>query len=93
MVVTIAALDTIVAIAAGLAIFPVVFAYGSELTVEAGPSLMFETVPLVFGNIPFGSIFGTLFFCASEFCSNNIGNFIDGAWTRILGRGVQCQTL
>ena len=69
MVVTIAALDTIVAIAAGLAIFPVVFAYGSELTVEAGPSLMFETVPLVFGNIPFGSIFGTLFFVLVSFAA------------------------
>ena len=69
MVVTIAALDTIVAIAAGLAIFPVVFAYGTELTVEAGPSLMFETVPLVFGNIPFGSIFGTLFFVLVSFAA------------------------
>lgn len=68
-VVTIAVLDTVVAIAAGLAIFPVVFAYGSELTVEAGPSLMFETVPLVFGNIPFGSIFGTLFFVLVSFAA------------------------
>ena len=58
--ITIAALDTGIALLAGLAIFSIVFAYGLEP--GAGPGLLFETVPLAFGNLPFGSFFGTLFF-------------------------------
>ena len=69
-IVTIAVLDTVVALAAGLAIFPIVFSYGAEqLTVEAGPSLMFETVPLVFGNMAFGAVFGSLFFVLVSFAA------------------------
>ena len=45
---------------AGLAIFPVVFAYGLEPT--AGPGLIFETLPIAFGQMPGGRFFGTLFF-------------------------------
>jgi NSS family neurotransmitter:Na+ symporter len=45
---------------AGLAIFPVVFANGLEP--GAGPGLIFQTLPLAFGNMPMGSLFGTLFF-------------------------------
>ena len=56
----IAASDTVVALLAGLAIFPLVFAYG--LDVEQGPTLIFETLPIAFGAMPGGTIFGTLFF-------------------------------
>lgn len=52
--------DTVVALLAGLAIFPVVFANGLEPA--AGPSLIFQTLPLAFGQMPGGLFFGTLFF-------------------------------
>jgi len=58
--VTIALMDTVVALLAGLAIFPVVFANGLEAS--AGPGLIFQTLPLAFGNMPMGGLFGTLFF-------------------------------
>jgi NSS family neurotransmitter:Na+ symporter len=52
--------DTVVALLAGLAIFPIVFANGLEP--GAGPGLIFQTLPLAFGQMPMGSLFGTLFF-------------------------------
>ena len=48
------------ALLAGLAIFPIVFANGLEP--GAGPGLIFQTLPLAFGQMPMGSLFGTLFF-------------------------------
>lgn len=57
---TIAILDTVLALLAGLAIFAVVFANGLEP--GAGPGLLFETVPIAFGNLPVGWLFGGLFF-------------------------------
>jgi Na+-dependent transporters of the SNF family len=57
---TIAVLDTGVALMAGLAIFPLVFANGLEP--GAGPGLIFVTLPLAFGQMSGGVIFGTLFF-------------------------------
>ena len=59
--------DTLVAILAGLAIFPIVFAFG--LDAGGGPALVFETVPLAFGNMPGGIIFGTLFFVLLAFAA------------------------
>ncbi|MHA1543513.1 MAG: sodium-dependent transporter [Alphaproteobacteria bacterium] len=56
----IAGADTGVALIAGMAIFPLVFAYG--LAPDSGPSLIFETLPIAFGAMPGGQIFGTLFF-------------------------------
>ncbi|MDG5501226.1 sodium-dependent transporter [Marinobacter sp. BGYM27] len=53
-------MDTVVALLAGLAIFPIVFANGLEP--GAGPGLIFQTLPLAFGQMPMGSLFGTLFF-------------------------------
>jgi NSS family neurotransmitter:Na+ symporter len=53
-------IDTAVALLAGLAIFPIVFANGLEP--GAGPGLIFQTLPLAFGQMPMGSLFGTLFF-------------------------------
>ena len=66
-VVTIAALDTVVAVAAGLAIFPIVFANGLEP--GQGPGLMFVTIPLAFGNLPLGALFGTVFFLLVSFAA------------------------
>lgn len=57
---TIAIVDTVVALLAGLAIFPLVFANGLEPA--AGPGLIFQTLPLAFSNMAFGTLFGTLFF-------------------------------
>ncbi len=58
--VTIAAADTGVALLAGLAIFPIVFAY--NLDMGSGPGLIFVTLPIAFGQMPLGIIMGTLFF-------------------------------
>jgi NSS family neurotransmitter:Na+ symporter len=58
--VSIALADTLVAIMAGLAIFPLVFAYGLEAS--SGPGLIFVTLPIAFGQMPYGQIFGTVFF-------------------------------
>lgn len=52
--------DTAVSLLAGLAIFPAVFAFGFEP--DAGPSLLFITIPAVFQTMPFGQVFLTLFF-------------------------------
>jgi len=54
------AADTLVAILAGLIIFPIVFSNG--LQPGAGVGLVFKTLPIAFGQMPFGSLFGTLFF-------------------------------
>ena len=53
-------MDTGVALLAGLAIFPLVFAYG--LSPQGGPGLIFQTLPLAFGQMPGGQIFGSIFF-------------------------------
>jgi len=58
--VAIAFTDTMVALIAGMAIFPIVFA--NALKPGAGPSLIFETIPVAFGNMSGGTLFGTLFF-------------------------------
>ncbi len=52
--------DTLVALMAGLVIFPAVFTYGLEPA--AGPSLIFMTLPTVFGSMPLGSFFAFVFF-------------------------------
>jgi len=57
---SVAALDTGVALLAGIAIFPIVFANGLEPT--EGPGLVFVTLPIAFANMPLGVLFGTLFF-------------------------------
>ncbi len=58
--VSIAAADTVIALLAGLAIFPAVFAFGIDPT--AGPGLVFITLPNVFLQMTGGTIFGALFF-------------------------------
>jgi NSS family neurotransmitter:Na+ symporter len=59
-VVTIALFDTLIALIAGMTIFPLVFAHNIEPS--AGPSLMFISLPIAFGNMDGGTLFGTLFF-------------------------------
>lgn len=56
----VAFLDTAVAILAGLAILPAVFAFNMDP--GAGPGLTFVTLPAVFQEMPGGTFFGTLFF-------------------------------
>ncbi len=60
-VLSIILLDTFVALIAGIAIFPIVFS-NPELMVNAGPSLIFETLPVAFYSLPLGNIFSVLFF-------------------------------
>lgn len=66
-VIIVAFLDTAVAIMAGLAIFPIVFANGLEPS--AGPGLLFQTLPIAFGQMSAGVIFGTLFFVLVSFAA------------------------
>lgn len=56
----IALADTFIALLSGLAIFPIVFANG--LQAGAGPGLIFKSLPLAFGHMPYGVFFGSLFF-------------------------------
>lgn len=65
--VNVAVLDTFVAITSGLIIFPACFAYGVEP--GAGPSLIFETLPNVFNNMPLGRLWGSLFFVFMSFAA------------------------
>lgn len=88
--VRITALDTFVALLAGLIIFPACFAYGVEP--DQGPSLIFVTLPNIFVNMPMGQIWGGLFFVFMTFASFStvtavfealIGNCMDNfGWGR-----------
>ncbi len=63
----IAAADTLVALMAGLVIFPIVFAHGLEP--GAGPGLIFKTLPLAFGQMEAGILVGVLFFILLSFAA------------------------
>ena len=65
--VRICALDTFVAIMAGVIIFPACFSYGVQP--DAGPSLIFQTLPSVFVNMEGGRLWGTLFFLFMTFAA------------------------
>lgn len=56
----IAGADTLIALLAGFAIFPLVFTYG--LAPAEGPGLIFTTLTVAFGQMPGGIVFGCLFF-------------------------------
>lgn len=58
--VRITALDTAVALISGLIIFPACAAFGVEA--DAGPSLIFVTLPNIFSHLPLGRLWGALFF-------------------------------
>jgi len=70
---TVVAADTAIAVLAGLVIFPLVFANG--LQPDAGPGLVFQTLPLALGQMPAGAFFSTLFFVLLSFA----------AWTSAIG--------
>ena len=88
--VRICALDTFVAIMAGVIIFPACFSFGVQP--DAGPSLIFVTLPNVFVNMAGGQIWGALFFLFMTFASfstvlavfeNILALFIDTfGWSR-----------
>jgi len=63
----IAGADTVVALMAGMAIFPIVFA--NHLEAGAGPGLIFVTLPVAFGKMPAGSLFGAIFFILVVFAA------------------------
>lgn len=66
--------DTLIALLAGLVIFPLVFA-NDMLDPGAGPELVFKTLPWALGQMPGGAFFSTLFFILLSFA----------AWTSALG--------
>lgn len=70
--------DTVIAVLAGLVIFPLVFANG--LDPADGPGLVFLTLPLAFGNMAGGVFFATVFFVLLSFA----------AWTSALGMIEPC---
>ena len=94
----ICALDTFVAIMSGLIIFPACFSFNVEP--DAGPSLIFMTLPKVFMNMPGGRLWGTLFFMFMSFASfstvitvfeNLLATSIDNfGWTRTKAVIVNC---
>ena len=63
----IALADTVVALLAGLVIFPIVFA--NSLEPGAGPGLIFQTLPIAFGQMEAGVLIGTLFFTLLVFAA------------------------
>ena len=63
----VAVLDTFVAFASGLIIFPACMAYGVQ--VDSGKSLIFITLPNIFNNLPGGRIWGRLFFIFMSFAA------------------------
>lgn len=65
--------DTIVALLAGMIIFPIMFQYG--LSPTEGEGLVFKTLPIAFGNMGGGVVVGTLFFLL----------LVLGAWTSAIG--------
>jgi neurotransmitter:Na+ symporter, NSS family len=64
---TVAIAQGLVALVAGLSIFPLVFTYGLEPT--QGPGLIFVTLPVAFGKMPYGQLFGTALFLTLSFAA------------------------
>ncbi|MCI9607956.1 MAG: sodium-dependent transporter [Muribaculaceae bacterium] len=58
--ITTASLDTLVAVLAGVIIFPAVFSFG--ISPQAGPTLVFEVLPAIFNSLPGGVVWSSLFF-------------------------------
>lgn len=65
--VNVVVLDTFVAFVSGLIIFPACFTYGVQP--DAGPGLIFKTLPNVFNNMPLGRLWGSLFFLFMTFAA------------------------
>ena len=96
--VRVCALDTFVALMAGLIIFPACFSYGVEP--GQGPGLIFQTLPRVFADMPGGRLWGSLFFLFMTFASfstvlavfeNILANCIDNFhWSRKKASLIAC---
>ena len=96
--VRICALDTFVALMAGLIIFPACFSFGVQP--DAGPSLIFVTLPNVFVNMAGGRVWGALFFLFMTFASfstviavfeNLLAGSIDNfGWSRQKAAVINC---
>lgn len=69
--ITIALADTAIAILAGIGIFAIVF--GQSLDPSAGPGLIFTTLPLAFGQMPFGGVLALVFFVLVYFAALTSG--------------------
>ena len=82
--VIVAFMDTLVAVIAGLAIFPIVFANG--LDPAEGPGLIFVSLPIAFGSVTGGLLFGTLVFHPAVFRRADIGYRHAGTDDRLVGR-------
>ncbi|MGV3581489.1 MAG: sodium-dependent transporter [Methylophilus sp.] len=63
----IALADTMLGLLVGLAIYSLVFA--NHLAPNAGPGLIFQTLPIAFGHMPWGNVIGTLFFMLVAFAA------------------------
>ena len=88
--IAIAIADTGFALLAGLIIFPIVFA--NHLSPAVGPSLIFQTLPIAFGRMPFGSVIATVFFYYVIFCGLLIGDCITRTRDLLDDRSLQSQT-
>lgn len=64
---TVVILDTVIALAAGLAIFPIIFSNGMDPA--AGPGLIFVSLPIAFGSMTAGAVLGALFFLLITFAA------------------------
>lgn len=67
--VRVTALDTCVAVLAGLIIFPAFFTFMGDTGMPGGPGLVFEVLPQIFRNMWGGRVFGTLFFIFMVFAA------------------------
>lgn len=65
--ITVSVMDTCVALLSGLAIFPIVFTYGMQPA--AGPGLVFKTLPIIFSQMPGGTLIAILFFLLLVFAA------------------------
>ena len=90
----IAGADTMVALLAGLMIFPLVF--GNDLDPGSGPGLIFRTLPTAFADMPGGQVFGVIFFILLAFAAvtsliailEPIVRFAEGKWQMKRRNGV-----
>ncbi len=90
----IAGADTLVALLAGLMIFPLVF--GNNLDPGSGPGLIFRTLPTAFAEMPGGRVFGVVFFILLAFAAvtsliaiiEPIVRFAEGKWNMNRRNGV-----
>lgn len=85
MVASVALLDTVVSLLAGLAIFPLVFSL--NMAPAMGPGLMFVALPYGFGNMVYGHYFGALFFIVVVLAALSSGvALIEGATAWVVER-------